>query len=211
MLLSAMRRRSFLRDASFALATAALPAARLARAATPSLPAGTRASEILHALPGKRALIKPSFRPPNYETPVALLREPITPNDAFYVRWHMGVPDVAAADWRLAIGGPAARSQRSLTLADLRRFRAHEVVAVNQCSGNRRGFFEPHVPGVQWGYGAMGNARWRGARLKDILERAGLAKEALEISFDGADGPVVEKTPDFVKSTRSGRRSTPTR
>jgi hypothetical protein len=75
-----------------------------------------------------------------------------------------------------------------------------EVVAVNQCSGNRRGLSKPHVPGVQWGYGAMGCARWKGARLKDVLDKVGLKKETVEIEFGGADGPVVEKTPDFVKS-----------
>jgi hypothetical protein len=53
---------------------------------------------------------------------------------------------------------------------------------------------------VQWGYGAMGNAKWKGARLKDVLARAGIKKEAVEVVMDGADGPVIEKTPDFVKS-----------
>jgi hypothetical protein len=71
---------------------------------------------------------------------------------------------------------------------------------VCQCSGNRRGLFQPHVPGVEWGYGAMGCARWRGARLKDILDRVGVKKEAIEVVLDGADGPALEKTPDFVKS-----------
>ena len=56
------------------------------------------------------------------------------------------------------------------------------------------------MPGVEWGYGAMGCARWKGARLKDILDKAGLKKEAIEIGFNGADGPVTDKTPDFVKS-----------
>lgn len=77
---------------------------------------------------------------------------------------------------------------------------AVEVVAVNQCSGNRRGLSKPHVQGVEWGYGAMGCARWKGARLKDILNKAGLKKETIEIGMDGADGPSVDKTPDFIKS-----------
>jgi hypothetical protein len=77
---------------------------------------------------------------------------------------------------------------------------AVELVAVNQCSGNRRGLFAPHVAGVEWGYGAMGCARWKGARLKDVLDKVGLKKEAIEIVLNGADGPVVDKTPDFVKS-----------
>ena len=74
------------------------------------------------------------------------------------------------------------------------------MVAVNQCSGNRCGLSKPHVQGVEWGYGAMGCARWKGAKLKDILDKAGLKKEAIEVAFDGADGPSVQGTPDFIKS-----------
>ena len=77
---------------------------------------------------------------------------------------------------------------------------AVEVVAVNQCSGNRRGLSKPHVAGVEWGYGAMGCARWKGARLKDILDKVGVKKEAIEIGLNGADGPAIDKTPDFIKS-----------
>ena len=46
----------------------------------------------------------------------------------------------------------------------------------------------------------MGCARWKGARLKDVLDKVGLKKEAIEVVFDGADGPAIDKTPDFVKS-----------
>jgi len=151
-------------------------------------------------LPGKRPLIKRTFRAPNYETPVALFRHEFTPNDAFYVRWHMGVPDLTLADWRLRVSGSAANSPREFTRDELtRRFRMHAVTAVNQCSGNRRGLFAPHVPGVQWGYGAMGNAEWRGVRLRDVLEAAGIAAGAVEVAADGADLPTLTG-PDFVKS-----------
>jgi hypothetical protein len=79
-------------------------------------------------------------------------------------------------------------------------FEQVEITAVCQCSGNRRGLSDPHVPGVQWGLGAMGCAVWRGVRLKDVLAKAGLRKEAIEVVLNGADGPVLDKTPDFVKS-----------
>jgi DMSO/TMAO reductase YedYZ molybdopterin-dependent catalytic subunit len=173
---------------------------RLVAAASEDLPAGAVVSAVMDALPGKRPLIKRTFRPPNYETPVHLFRHAFTPNDAFYVRWHMGVPDVALAEWRLRVTGPAAITPREFTHTELlRKFRVHEVTAVNQCSGNRRGLFAPHVPGVQWGYGAMGNAVWRGVRLKDVLEDAALAAGALEVKADGADAPTLTG-PDFVKS-----------
>jgi sulfite dehydrogenase (cytochrome) subunit A len=176
-----------------------------AQAAVPDLPAqlpeGTREEAVLEALPGKTPLIKLSWRPPNYETPVEVLRNAITPNDAFFVRYHLSdIPEVNAQTWRLSIGGDGASGETSLSLDDLRQLPAVEIAAVCQCSGNRRGLFEPHVPGVQWGYGAMGCARWKGARLKDVLARAGLKGDALEIVASGTDKGPVEETPPFIKS-----------
>jgi DMSO/TMAO reductase YedYZ molybdopterin-dependent catalytic subunit len=165
------------------------------------LPEGTRAEAILDAPPGKKPLIKLTYRPPNYETPIEYFRSAITPNDAFYVRYHLSdIPRVDANSWKLSIGGEGANAQAELTFDDLQKMPAFEIAAVNQCSGNRRGLFKPPVVGVQWGYGGMGCARWRGARLRDILDRVGIRKEAIEIVLDGADGPVLDKTPDFVKS-----------
>ena len=166
-----------------------------------ALPEGLRNTATLETLPGKKPLIKLSYRPPNYETPIEYFRTAITPNDAFFVRYHLsGIPEVDANTWKVAVGGDGANGQAELTLDDLKRMPAAEIVAVNLCSGNRRGLFQPHVAGVEWGYGAMGCARWKGVRLKDILDKVGLKKEAIEIVFDGADMPVSDKTPDFIKS-----------
>ena len=138
------------------------------------LPEGARAAAVLDALPGKKPLIKLSYRPPNYETPIEYFRTAITPNDAFFVRYHLSdIPEVDAATWKVSVGGDGANAQTEFTLDDLQKMPAVEVVAVNQCSGNRRGLFQPHVPGVQWSYGAMGCARWKGARLKDVLDKIG--------------------------------------
>src|SRR3954470_1835373 len=166
------------------------------------LPDGTLAEQLLYALPGKLPLIKKTFRPPNFETPVQYFRSAITPNKAFFVRWHLaGIPQVSAAQWRLNIGGDSAQRELTLTLDQLRNeFHPAEVTAVCQCSGNRRGLFQPHVAGVEWGVGAMGNALWRGVRLKDVLQKAGVKGDALEVALDGADHGAVEKTPDFIKS-----------
>ena len=195
-----MDRRKFILGSTSALTGSLWLPGIVGSAAAQDLPAGAVASGILDALPGKRPLIKRSFRPPNYETPVSYFREAFTPNDAFYVRWHTGVPDVALADWRLRIAGPGVKSEREFTHDSLRRkFKTVEVAAVNQCSGNRRGLFNPHVAGVQWGFGAMGNAVWSGVRLKDVLEDAGLNASALEVVGDGAEAPALS-SPDFVKS-----------
>jgi DMSO/TMAO reductase YedYZ molybdopterin-dependent catalytic subunit len=166
------------------------------------LPSGALESQELYALPGKQPLIKRSFRPPNFETPVAGFSDVITPNDRFFVRWHLAsIPEIDPREWRLSIGGDAASAPFELTLEQLQRDFEHlEIVAVCQCSGNRRGLSDPHVFGVQWAYGAMGNARWKGVRLKDVLAKAGIAKDAVEVAFNGADSGALEVTPDFVKS-----------
>ncbi len=168
---------------------------------SPLLPAGTRANAVLDTLPGKKPLIKLTYRPPNYEAPLAYFRTAITPNDEFFVRYHLtDIPQIDAATWKLNLGGEGANGDLQIGFDELKKLPAFEVVAVCQCAGNRRGLFEPHVAGVQWGSGAMGCARWKGARLKDVLDLVGLKKDAVEIAFDGADGPVLDKTPDFAKS-----------
>ena len=127
----------------------------------------------------------------------------ITPNDAFFVRYHLaGIPLDESIPTRYASRSTATSTSRSSSsLAELQAACTPvEIVAVNQCSGNSRGFFEPRVTGGQLGNGAMGNARWRGVPLKDVLDRAGVKAGARQVTFDGLDGPVLGKTPDFVKA-----------
>lgn len=168
---------------------------------TPGVPAGIATYAQMGTLPGKKPLIQLADRPPNYEAPLEYFRTPITPNEEFFVRYHLSnIPEVKSESYKITVGGEGANGQAEITFDDLKKLPAAEVVAVNQCSGNRRGLSTPHVAGVEWGYGAMGCARWKGARLKDILDKVGLKKEAIEIAFNGADGPVADKTPDFIKS-----------
>src|SRR5579863_1319951 len=188
-------RRELLRVAAGGwLLTGALPAA--GAAATGGAP------EDLEALPGKKPLIRRAWRPPNFETPLESLVPEFTRNEEFFVRYHLAViPEIDADTWRLQVGGAGAQRPLTLTLRDLRRdYKRVKVAAVNQCSGNRRGLFKPRAAGVQWGNGAMGNAEWGGVRLRDVLNRAGIAAGAVEVVFNGADMPVLEATPDFLKS-----------
>ena len=154
-------------------------------------------------LPQKRPLIALTTRPPQVETPFAVFDDGIiTPNDAFFVRYHLsGLPDtIDPATFRLAIGGHVEHPL-SLSLGSLRRdFPVTEIVAVNQCSGNSRGFTNPRVGGGQLGNGAMGNARWRGVPLRALLDRAGVKAGARQVSFDGLDMPPIDTVPDFVKA-----------
>ncbi len=169
---------------------------------SPELPDGTRAEAHLVQVPGKRPLIQLSDRPPNLETPIQAFTTAITPNDQFFVRYHLAnIPDAKALDgWRLQVGGDAAERSVTLTPQQLNDLTQTEVVAVCQCSGNRRGLVQPHVPGVEWGNGAMGCATWHGPKLRDVLALAGVKTEAVEIWFSGADQPVLPATPEFHKS-----------
>lgn len=152
--------------------------------------------------PQKRSMIGVTSRPPQLETPFSVFNEGvITPNDAFFVRYHLAdVPlNIDRDKFSLDIAGSIDRPMK-LSLADIRKMPAVELVAVNQCSGNSRGFFSPRVAGGQLGNGAMGNARWKGVPLKAVLDKAGIRAGARQVVFGGMDGPVSDKTPDFVKA-----------
>ena len=152
--------------------------------------------------PEKTDLILLTSRPPQLETPMKYFDRAITPNEAFFVRYHVfPIPlEVDLATWRLRVTGRVDRPLE-LSLDDLKtRFPRAAVTAVNQCSGNSRGRFSPRVLGGQWGDGAMGNAEWVGARLKDILAAAGVRQGAVQATFDGLDRPAFPSVPDFVKS-----------
>ena len=199
-----LARRQFLHRAALGSAAAILGARALHAedAGTVTLPFANGGRQLVR-FPQKRPLILLTHRPPQLETPFAVFNEGLlTPNDAFYVRYHLANHPLSIDPdtYRLEIGGEVARPL-SLSPADLRaKFEPFEIVAVNQCSGNSRGFFETRVGGGQWGNGAMGNARWRGVRLKDVLDAAGVKAGARQVTFDGLDRAVVEKTPDYLKA-----------
>jgi DMSO/TMAO reductase YedYZ molybdopterin-dependent catalytic subunit len=167
------------------------------------LPFANGRRERVTNFPQKGEVLLQRTRPPLLETPFEVFDQGVfTPNDRFYVRWHLAnIPSVVdPATFRLNIHGHVGRPM-SLTLDDLvREFKPREIAAVNQCSGNSRGFFSPRVPGGQWANGAMGNARWTGAPLKDVLDRAGVKAGALQVRFNGLDTGVIPQTPDFMKS-----------
>ncbi len=151
--------------------------------------------------PGKVAMRVISDRAPCLETPWRYYREDLTPNEAFFVRWHLqAIPTaVDLRTWRLRVGGHVNKPLE-LSLDDLKKMKATSIVAVNQCSGNSRSYFEPRVPGGQWGHGAMGNARWTGVSLCDLLKRADLKAKAKQVTFDGLDEGPLPSVPDFIKA-----------
>lgn len=198
-----MNRRGFIRSSAWLAAGSALSGA-VARSlgATVNLPFENGERELI-AYPQKRPLLRLTARPVQLETPFSVFNEGvITPNDAFFVRYHLAdhPTKVDPDTFRLRVRGKVA-TPLELSLDELKRLAPPvDLVAVNQCSGNSRGHFTPRVNGGQLSHGAMGNARWTGVPLKAVLEKAGVAKEARQVSFDGLDKGVLDTTPDYLKA-----------
>jgi DMSO/TMAO reductase YedYZ molybdopterin-dependent catalytic subunit len=185
-----------------AAAATLLPLPLRAQSSTATLPFDNGERPLV-TLPGKRPMLALTLRPPQLETPFAVFNEGlITPNDAFFVRSSQAIlpTRLDPAAFRLRVGGHV-ETALELDLATLKRdFPVHEIVAVNQCSGNSRGFSEPRVSGGQWAHGAMGNARWTGVPLRALLDRAGLRAGARQVSFAGLDRPAMASIPRMVKA-----------
>jgi DMSO/TMAO reductase YedYZ molybdopterin-dependent catalytic subunit len=155
--------------------------------------------------PQKSPLILLTDRPVQLETPRHYFLQAFTPNDAFYVRWHLEtIPNsVDLKEWRLRVEGNV---EKPLTLSFpelLKQLAPASIAAVNQCSGNSRSRLQPRVPGGQWGNGAMGCALWTGVKLREILDAARVKKGSLQVQFEGLDrgkGPEGYGSNRFMKS-----------
>lgn len=192
-----MNRRRFFHFAGTAGAALVASSNRLT-----SLLAASSDTRALVRFPEKTELIFLTDRPPQLETPLHYFRQDLTPNEAFFVRWHLeGIPtSVDLRTFRLNISGHV-RTPLQLSMDELRsQFSPFSIIAVNQCSGNSRSFFEPRVPGGQWANGAAGNAKWTGVPMKAILDRAGVKAGAVDVSFNGLDVPPLPSVADFVKA-----------
>jgi len=201
-------RRRFLQGAGVAGAMVAVAPAWADRTVTLNLPGDTGqrsltpASPQQGAFPQKGEMILQRTRPPLLETPFAVFDQGVfTPNDQFFVRWHWAaIPErIDVTAFRLVVRGHVNQTL-SLSMAEVLALPRVEIAAVNQCSGNSRGLFQPRVAGGEWANGAMGNARWTGVRLRDVLDRAGIRAGAVAVRFNGLDEAVVDGAPDFMKS-----------
>lgn len=152
--------------------------------------------------PEKTDLVLLTSRPPQLETPMKYFDRAITPNEAFFVRYHIfPIPtSVDLSTWRLEVKGFVGQPLK-LSMDDLqKKFKPARVAAVNQCSGNGRGYSSPRVFGGQWGNGAMGNAEWVGVPLRDLLKAAGAKAKSVDVAFNGLDSPLAPSVPDFQKA-----------
>lgn len=127
--------------------------------------------------------------PLNCETPISeLTGGTVMPSARFYVRNHFAAPAIDGAQWRLEVGGLVRRPLR-LGLRQLLNLPAQVMNVTLECAGNGRSSLSPAVAGEQWGLGAVSTAEWRGVRLMEVLDRAGVESQSTEVVFRGADGP----------------------
>ena len=195
-----MLRRDFFKQAALIAGSAAV-GSTTADADTTTHPVDNRKVADI-AFPQKRPLITYSDRPPLLETPREVFANPITPNDLFFVRWHMPmIPTYINPHYfSIKIDGEVEKPVK-ITVDSLKHdFEPVEITSVLQCGGNGRSAFHPTPGGIQWGSGAMGCAKWKGVRLNDVLAKAGLKKNASWIKFHGLEKPVYTKTDGFVRA-----------
>ncbi|OGP76206.1 MAG: hypothetical protein A2V86_03450 [Deltaproteobacteria bacterium RBG_16_49_23] len=159
------------------------------------------AQKRMFQFPEKDELILLTSRPPNLETPLHHFKKRVTPNKSLFVRWHIAnIPtSIDLKEWRLKVGGHTEK-ELLLSMDELKKFERVTYTAVIQCAGNGRSFFEPKIPGAQWEHGSMGNVTWTGARLRDILNRAGMKSGAIDVSFNGLDTGTLPTVHDFIRS-----------
>ncbi len=144
------------------------------------------------------SMIVHSRKPEDLEMPLEGFLQAITPTELFYVRSHHYTPQVDLESFSLKVSGEVGTPQ-ILSLKDLKKLPRIELVGVMECAGNGRAFYTPRMPGLQWTHGGVGNARWAGVRLADVLKKAGIKPSAKHIMFDGAD-QAIGTMPKFQRS-----------
>lgn len=110
----------------------------------------------------------------NFPNIDGLSRE-VTPTEDFYkVSKNPFDPEVEVRKWRLEVTG-LVETRLALTLDDIRAMPAIEQYATLECISN------------EVGGDLIGNALWRGVRLRDVLSRAGLKPGIVDIALTGTD------------------------
>lgn len=132
----------------------------------------------------------------------AMLDRSRMPTEAHFRRDHFPEPESDVSPWVLEVDGDVRNPVR-LEVDDLQRFPQTSLRVVLECAGHRRREFDPPTAGVPWGIGAISEARWTGASLRDVLELAGVSESARYVLLEGADRgyvPAAKRTIPFARS-----------
>lgn len=109
------------------------------------------------------------------DAPLLKPRTLITPNEEFYIL-QLGDPvELDAVSWRLAITGLVEKKIKPLTLEEIKSMESVEVMRTLKCIGDPIGEEQ------------MGNATWKGVRLRDIIQKAGVKANTKVVVFQCAD------------------------
>lgn len=150
----------------------------------------------------KVGLIPRKMNPDNLESPVNVINSWITPNNLFFIRNHLPYPDISTENWMLTLDGEVNGS-KTITYDELLKMPHISKVVTIECSGNKRGLMEPPASGDQFGFGTIGNAKWTGVPLLDMLDKAGIQENVKEVIFTGSDSgfrPDMSEMVNFVRS-----------
>ena len=141
--------------------------------------------------------------------PLEALRWPVTPVGMHYLLIHYDIP-LVGDDWALTVDGNVG-TPFTLTLDEVRALPAHEVVATMECAGNGRAKFTPRPLSQPWLHEAIGTGRWRGARLRDVLDRAAPGAAPSRSSSPGSTAASrAARSRTFSAACRSSSRATRT-
>jgi DMSO/TMAO reductase YedYZ molybdopterin-dependent catalytic subunit len=122
----------------------------------------------------------------NRGMPLEGLRYDVTPTGMHYLLVHFDIPPIDASSWRLRVGGSVERPVE-LTIDDLRQLPRQSLPVTLECAGNGRARLDPRPISQPWLVEAIGTAEWTGTPLRGVLAEAGLAEDAVEVVFTGAD------------------------
>jgi len=136
----------------------------------------------------------------NRGMPLEALRYDVTPTGLHYLLIHFDIPYLDAGTWRLEIGG-AVSHPLTLSLDEIHALPQQTIRVTMECAGNGRARFTPRPLSQPWLYEAIGTADWTGTPVWPLLERAGIADDAVEVAFTGTDhGTQGEVEHDYARS-----------
>lgn len=136
----------------------------------------------------------------NRGLPLEAMRYDLTPTGLHYLLIHFDIPEIDESAWRMRVHG-AVTNELLLTMADIRALPRQRLAVTLECAGNGRARLSPRPLSQPWLVEAIGTAEWGGARLRDVIERAGLSDAALELVFTGADrGVQGDEVQDYARS-----------
>ena len=135
-------------------------------------------------------------RPLNAEARSEALKEEVTPADRFFIRSNFPTPDLDGDRHRIELGGAVERPFE-IEVAELRALPMRRLTVTTECAGNGRTGLAPTPAGEPWGYGAVSTAQWAGVSLREVLDRAGIRPEAVEILARGGDRGRKDGTGDI--------------